>query len=236
MEADKIEEVLKSCYLNSNETTPPWALMIIELLKQLLKQGDTITNLANRILLLEDCKVINERVSDELKSENDKLKEKIKCLTLQVDDQEQRSRNGCLLFHGVPEEDNDDTDKHTFDIVTRQLGVELSLDDIQRSHRVGPKRAQSNVVHTRAATKTFARPIIVRFTSYRKRHEIFHAKRALRGKSISISENLTKLRYNLLKAAITKYGFGKVWTNEGRVTTKVNNNYIVINSLEDLHS
>ena len=54
-------------------------------------------------------------------------------------------------------------------------------------------------------------------------------KRNLKGKQVSISENLTKRRYEIYKAAMNKYGLGKVWTNEGRITTEVNERYTIIN-------
>ena len=59
-------------------------------------------------------------------------------------------------------------------------------------------------------------------------------KKKLAGKGISITENLTKQRMDLLKLAQTKFGFRNVWTIEGRVTTKINNQKVVINSESDL--
>ena len=76
--------------------------------------------------------------------------------------------------------------------------------------------------------------LILRFNSFRKRQEVFKAKRSLKGKKVSLLENLTKQRYEIYKAAVTKYGRDKVWTNEGRTLTKVNNTLLVINSLHDL--
>ena len=49
-----------------------------------------------------------------------------------------------------------------------------------------------------------------------------------------ITEILTKNRYELFKAASAKYGKGKVWSTVGRITTKINDNYVVIKSLNDL--
>ena len=186
--------------------------------------------LANRINVLEATSAVHDRVTDELKSQNGTLKEKVKELEYRVDDQEQRSRNSCLLFHGIVEVAEENTDDLVIDTVKDELGIEMSLDEIQRSHRLGAKR---KLRRTRAVPET-RRAIIIRFTDYRKRREIFLSKTKLKGKAVSISENLTQPRYQLLKAAITKYGRGNVWTSDGRVTTKVGNNYVVINRLEDL--
>ena len=51
---------------------------------------------------------------------------------------------------------------------------------------------------------------------------------------LSISENLTKKRYELYQAAITTYGRMKVWTNEGRIMTKLNDQYKTIRNMGDL--
>ena len=51
-----------------------------------------------------------------------------------------------------------------------------------------------------------------------------------------ISENLTKTRYELLKAAIIKFDKGNVWSSDGRITTKINNSYVVINTVSELES
>ena len=62
----------------------------------------------------------------------------------------------------------------------------------------------------------------------------FKEKRNLKGTNISRAENLTHTRYELYKSAISKFGKGKVWTSDGRITTKVNDQYVIIKSAEDL--
>ena len=63
---------------------------------------------------------------------------------------------------------------------------------------------------------------------------MFHVKNKLKGKPIYISENLTKTRHELLKAAIIKFDKVNVWSCDGRITTKINNSYVVINNLSEL--
>ena len=77
-------------------------------------------------------------------------------------------------------------------------------------------------------------PIIVRFSNYQTRQKVFSEKRKIKGKTTSISDNLTKKRYVLYQSAINKFGKGKVWSSEGRITTKVNDRYMIINSVKDL--
>ena len=133
-------------------------------------------------------------------------------------------------MHGVDETEKENTDTLTFAVLERELGIALTEDDIQRSHRLGPIK---DIRSLRSARKN-PRPINIKFTNFRKRKEVFKAKRNLKGEGISISENLTKSRYDHYKAALTKFGRGNVWTMEGRVTTKIENTYFTINRMVDL--
>ena len=54
---------------------------------------------------------------------------------------------------------------------------------------------------------------------------VFKFKRKLKGKNIRLTESLTSSRLDLYKLAITKYGYGNVWTSEGRIVTKINVKY-----------
>ncbi|KAJ8893936.1 hypothetical protein PR048_006537 [Dryococelus australis] len=64
------------------------------------------------------------------------------------------------------------------------------------------------------------RPIIVKFTSYRRRNEVFRAKRFLTKSGVTKSEDLTMERLALLNAAIAKYGLHNVYTADGRIVVK----------------
>ena len=75
-------------------------------------------------------------------------------------------------------------------IIMNDLGLNISLDDIQKSHQLGPKIYKRNT----RSTKINSRPITFRFVSYRKSKE---ATEWLKGKSVSLSENLTKSRCEL---------------------------------------
>ena len=228
MDINKANDLITK--LNNTNECPSWAIVLVEVMKEVLNEIKNISSLVNRVNELESCKVISDRVSDELKHQNKKLNEKVSKMSKQIDEQEQRSRNECLLIHGIEERDDDNTDSIAIQIITHELGVELTLDEIQRSHRVGPKNQRRN---TRSSNPR-PRPIIVRFSNWRKRREVFSVKKKLKGKGISITENLTKYRYDLLKEAIEMYGKGNVWTIDGRITTKLNNTYVVITCSGDL--
>ena len=84
------------------------------------------------------------------------------------DAQEQYSRRNCLLLHGVPEAQTD-TDNAVLSVANDKLGLNLTRECIDRSHRLG--QAAQNTSNGKP------RPIIVKLTSYDTRRKIFGAKR-----------------------------------------------------------
>ena len=54
-------------------------------------------------------------------------------IKIQIDDQEQRSRNVCLFIHEINELEDEDMN-------TDSLGIALPDVNIQGTHRLGPKR------------------------------------------------------------------------------------------------
>ena len=215
-------------------TIPPWASVLMNSIKGVLKFLSEFKPLTEKLEELESYSEVCKSTSQLLRSDLDKAQEKIKELELKIDDQEQRSRNQCLLFHGIPEDDNEDTDVQIIEMCSEHLNMDLNISAIERSHRLGPRR-QSKKPSTRNNRKDDKpRPIIARFSSYRDRQSLFSIKKKLKGKNISITENLTKSRLDLLKKANDKYGKGKCWSQEGRIFTKIGNNFKVISSEDDL--
>lgn len=230
MSNEYLNKIIDDINEATDESVPQWAKVLIECFKGLVNQIKETNKIVQRVDELESLNAVHKTVTDKLEAENVRLNDEIIKLNVWADDQEQRGRNMCLLLHGVQENVNENTDDVVLDIVNKELSVSLSLEDIQRSHRLGPKKIQRN---TRSA-KGSARPIIFRLANYRKRRDVFKAKSRLKGNPISLSENLTKYRYELYKSAITKLGRGNVWTNEGRIISKLNNEYITIKNSAEL--
>ena len=204
---------------------PSWAKVLIDCFKALNDERKCVSKLVESIQKLESLNEVQKTVTDNLEVENKKLNRDLAELMKHCDEQEQRGRNYCLLFHGVEEKDNEDTDNLVLGIINTNLGVKLSLDDIQRSHRLGPK---TNKRTTRSA-KASTCPIIFKFSNYPKRQEVFKAKRKLKGLNIYLSENLPLKRYELYQASIKKFGRGEVWTIKGRVAMKGVSGYVTLN-------
>lgn len=127
------------------------------------------------------------------------------------DELEQYQRRNNLRVFGVPETNGENTDELLVKLFKDSLDVDVEMSRLDRSHRVGQKQAPSgnNTVRHRA--------IIVRFMSYQDRRRVFTAKRKLKGTGVSIREDLTKTRLELLGHATERFGKERTWTLDGRV-------------------
>ena len=235
MDINNVDELIVSINDLDTEQIPPWANIIIQGMKVLSVQLQTLSKVSERIQKLEDFKIINETVTTKLHEDNERLNELVEELQIKLDDQEQRSRNQCLLFHGIDEKEGnvkENTDNLVIDIIKSKLQInDFSLVDIQRSHRLGPKKPGRNL----RSTQDIKRPIIVRFASWRVRNKVFKTKKELKGSKISITEKLTRYRHQLYKAAMNKYGVKNTWTSEGHVLVKKDDNKIEsIESMDDI--
>ena len=121
-----------------------------------------------------------------------------------------------MLIHGVDELEGEETDSIALDIIRSKLVISVDELDRQRSHRLGPPNKRS----LRSTMRKAPRPIIVRFTYYKKRQEVYKSKKKFNGQGIVISENLTQNGYKIYQAAIAKFDINAVWTSDGRVFCK----------------
>ena len=161
--------------------------------------------------LEKEIKKKDEKIN-QLEKTTENLAEKQESLSSEIGNLEQYSRRNCLVLHGVNESNDENTNEIIIKTFSEELGVEITEDDLDRSHRLEkPKRKDSK-----------PRPIIVKFACYAVRREIFMNKRKLKGKRLSITESLTSSRMQLLGDAQRKYGVRNVWTSDGRVMVKEN--------------
>ena len=82
------------------------------------------------------------------------LKQKFFQVDKTLDCQEQYSRRNCLLVHGMEENNNEDTDQEIINIVKNDLGEEIIIHVIDRTHRLGKRKLDNNA----------PRLIVVKFT------------------------------------------------------------------------
>lgn len=130
----------------------------------------------------------------------------IRFLDCKMEKLEQYTRRNNLRLFGVQESNGENTDLLVMDVVKNTLNVNISLMDIERTHRIGRSAANTN----------HPRPIIIKFVSYRVRNEVFRLKKNLKGTKYYFKEDLTKIRVDILGKMIRKFGYGKVWTVDGK--------------------
>ena len=119
------------------------------------------------------------------------------------------------------------------------MGIELSLQNIDRSHQLGLK-AQREVLpkpeEIRQVKHQKVRPTFVKFTLYQRRQQVFSAKKNLKGKHFGISENLTKTRQRIFNLAKDAVGYKNVWSQDGKIFAKRHDDSIMTMTKErDLH-
>ena len=127
MNSKTLDELIIKFNSCKNSENPPWAMTIIEGMIVLTEQIKNLNSLNERLQVLEEFKAVNEAVSETLKNENTRLKKEIELLEDRVDDHEQRNRNQCLLFHGIAE----DVDENTDDLVLKVINQNLSYQTLE---------------------------------------------------------------------------------------------------------
>lgn len=199
--------------------------------------------------LKEDNKTLNKRVEtlldtveektkliDTLKEENGHLKERLNQLETNYDRQEQYSRRNSLRVAGISEEnpENKTTDELIIDLAA-EADITLTINDIDRSHRVGKRKPDK------------PRDILVKFTSYQKRRLMFSNKKAIntkKGGEVFIGEDLTRFRQELCfkgRNHVRQNKINKLWTADGSIFVrkdKEEDNFVIkkIENLGDLET
>ena len=189
-----------------------------------MENDDTIEKLVSAIkhtLISEMTPIITQKVSDtlnaafelELQARDARiaaLESKLKHVTLQNEEAEQYSRRNCLIFHGLPESENENTDEVVVKLCKEKLNIQMESRDLDRSHRLGRQKGGK------------PRGIIAKFANYHCRDKIYRARKLLRnlpGTPVYIHESLTRMRSELLWKV--KSDFAHVvkvaWTQDGRI-------------------
>lgn len=158
---------------------------------------------------------------DQLETRCHQLETRVDELQDQLDAQEQYSRRECLRISTPwPEKADENTDSQILQIA-KDMGVDLTLDDISRSHRIGRPTG------SKATEGKSSRPIIVKFKTYRKRLLFYKGRSTLRKNpnynKVYINEDLTKARAHLSKQARDMKKNKKIknfWTGDGNFLVK----------------
>ena len=194
---------------------------------------DQLDHLSSRVTALTEC--IKQR-DEKIK----KLEGKVTQLELEADKVEQYSRRSNLRFSGLPEttgESENTTDK-LIDIINNNMCPDMPVrrDQIERSHRLGPKMDKNGKPRQRA--------IIIRFVSEKVRDDVYRARFQLKDHNASarnkvfVNEDLTATRGALAYQTRQLKKAGNItdcWTTAGKVLIKTKDGLVVnVSSDSDL--
>ena len=168
--------------------------------RQLDSVNESISSLSTKFDKLEEERIKQNDKINELEDNIGKLVDENKILKESIDELEQYSRRNCLLFLGLKESDGENTDKVVIDTIRKEMTIDISEQDLDRTHRIGKASRNDGK----------SRPIIVKFARYAVRDQIYKNKRVLKGKNLLITESLTNRRVKALKDAQAEFGTSNV--------------------------
>ena len=146
-----------------------------------------------------------EQLCGEYEAKISKLQDENKILETNLDRLEQYSSRSNIRLFGVEDSVRDnDLEIKIIEIFKNKMNLNINADQIDRCHRVGSSTRSS-------------RPVIVTFTNYKSKANVYNNKKTLKGTKIVIAEDLTSVRYKLLRGAREKFGARNVWTADGVV-------------------
>ena len=105
-----------------------------------------------------------------MKSDMINVNEKIEKLERIVDRQEQYSHRNYLLLRSITEGKRENTDDLVLETLNEEMYVDLNPSDLDRTHRIGQKKASSNK----------PRAVIIKFVSYNTRKRFFLKKKSFK--------------------------------------------------------
>lgn len=132
-------------------------------------------------------------------------KKELENIKVRLDNVEQDSKRNSLRVCGFLEKTTEDLGVDLAKFFQENLGVPCSINDFNYIFRA------SKVLNDKPS------PVIVSFISSIKRNELYMKKKNLKNSPVSIFEDLTSRRYNLLVDAKKKYGHNNVWSTSGKI-------------------
>lgn len=202
--APSIQAAIQSAFKDLTDTIQKQSTKIESLSQKLLEAEKSNEDLQNQICNLEDT----------------------------IDDLEQYGRRNSLRFHNCPVPAGDLTDINTDHIIMGickdHLNIELSEDDISRSHPIGKPNSKGNI------------QIICKMKNWKIKNSVFQSKRKLKNSNVFITEDLTRFRQGIVQELTKGKRAGKVhsfWTNDGRIFAKLSEKgrKFIIRSVNELH-
>ena len=150
----------------------------------------------------------------EMKEQLSRQEQKILSVLSDQNDQQQYDRRWNLRAYNVEEKAGQTADncaRKCCRIFTDLIGVPTTEEDLEAAHRTGP------------TTMGKRRPIIVRFQSRKLKDKVLANRRKLKGKGVSVDEDLTAANYKLARDAYKHSYTLASWSPQGKVFAKLKN-------------
>lgn len=248
MDTDRLEAMLMRITKSITQSFNSCVDKLIGALDQKLTtkidyQNTELFNMNKRMDILDKQVVDLQRENQGLKDSVKSLLTRIEASNLEVDNLEQYTKSDNLLIHGIPLPIDGSKESDIRQLVVDVLGrnmtnIGLNKDSISMAHRLSTKQLNQVSSSNPSSRSTRPPPIIVRFNQREMRNNLLVNRRQLKGKQLSISEQLTYRRSQLLKKASELVAQNKLdssWSHDGRILVKSKSNQIVvINSDMDL--
>lgn len=200
------------------------------------KLTDMISAIVNNVLDGVNSKM--STIHDEnkvLKDRVEQLEKKIEQLEKQGDTANQYSRRNCLRVSGIKESDGESMDE-IVKCLSYELKADIDLSDIDNVHRLHRKKVRSDGSSSGQSNKSAdqrPRDIIIKFTTYRARQQMFSRRSELKHSKVFervfINEELTRLRgevfYNARRLVKSKH-LKSAWTSNGVILVKDNSDVV----------
>ncbi|CAG9822007.1 unnamed protein product [Phaedon cochleariae] len=141
-------------------------------------------------------------------------------LMIRIDELEQKSKLDQLRIYGITEEREENLKPKIENISISKMGMKNVK--LLQCYRIGNPNPNKS------------RAVIIKFENIQERNLAYDSKKLLKGCRITLVEDLTKARHEILLYAKEKIGPKMVWTMQGRIYTKVNGKKICLRSEDDV--
>lgn len=202
--------------------------IIKDTIMKLLTEEDFLSALLDKVLdkakftmpeeVRESIEVQGKQIG-ELQRENEALRKR-------VDNSEQYSRRCNLRVVGLPEDNNMDIELRIQQLLNDELKLKNQNNQgilIRECYRVGKQTNSGR-----------PRQVMVKLADYTDKMLIMKTRRQLKGTGIVIVEDLTRIKYDLLKSAQEELGRKTVWSMDGNIYARVKRDKYRITSGKDV--
>ncbi|KAK9701720.1 hypothetical protein QE152_g30407 [Popillia japonica] len=157
---------------------------IVELIKDTLRKS-----LSDKVFIRDLVSALSEHITASIKEAK---------TTLNMESTIQEEIVHAYMVWYMVEDKDENIDESFKKLCVQKLRLDSTEISIDRIYRLGKKDNKK------------ARDVIVKFTSFTVKANVLSTKKLLKGSGITISEDLTKIRYNFFKLARKKFGFRNV--------------------------